>query len=56
MTRFRHRWTVAAALWVGAAGVCPGIVGRMEVGEAEYEALAAQEAFGGLVHVKAGGG
>ncbi len=46
----------AAILWALAQGAALGVKGRLEVGEAEYEALAAQDAFGGLVHVKAGGG
>jgi hypothetical protein len=46
----------AAVLWALVQGAALGVTGRMEVAEAEYEALAAQEAFGGLVHVKAGGG
>ncbi len=56
MKMFRHAWRVTAALWLGAQGLCPGIVGRLEIDAANYEALAAQQAFGGMVSLKAGCG
>ena len=56
MTRTLRQGWVAVGLLLGASGCCWGIVGRLEVGEANYELLAAQDPFAGLVHLRVGSG
>jgi len=55
MTPLRHgSITLLLLLWAG--GTCPGIVGRLEVEDADYRALAAQDPFAGLARVVVGSG
>jgi hypothetical protein len=55
MRSLRHGWVVGCLL-LGASGVCWGIVGRLEVEAAAYEALAAEDPFAGLVRLRVGSG
>ncbi len=54
MTRTLRQGWVAGWLLLGVSGSCWGIVARLEVEDANYELLAAQDPFAGLVQVRVG--